>query len=145
MAKKTELKTKKNAGSVTSFLSSIDDERKRKDAKTLLKIFKEATGEKPVMWGSSIVGFGEYSYTRSDKKTFNWMLTAFSPRKANLTVYIMSGYGSDKYKKLLEKLGPHKLGKACLYMRKLDDIHLPTLKKLITEDYKHMKKKYGKS
>lgn len=141
MAKAT-LKTQKTKKSVSAFLNTIPDPKRRKDAKTVLKLMKEVTKEKPAMWGASIVGFGEYSYTRSDKKTFTWMMLGFSPRKQNLTLYIMPGYTLPKYKALLKTLGPHTTGKSCLYIKDLDDIHLPTLKKLIAEDYKDMKKKY---
>ena len=139
----TKLKTTKNKASVAKFLNNVKDPERKKDAKELFKIMKEVTKEKPVMWGTSIVGFGEYHYVRSDKKEFNWMITGFSPRKQNLTVYIMPGYSFPEYKKLLKDLGPHKLGKSCLYINRLSDVHIPTLKKLIKRGYTDMKKKYG--
>ena len=93
------------------------------------------------MWGSSIVGFGQYTFTYASGRTGDWMITGFSPRKASLTIYIMPGY--DVFPtSVMEKLGPHKTGKSCLYIKRLEDIHLPTLKKLIREGYKTMKKKY---
>ena len=140
-----ELKTIKNKSSVSAFLNSIENPERKKDAKEVLKIMREVTGEKPAMWGTSIVGFGNYSYIRSDKKTYSWMSTGFSPRKQNLTIYIMPGYSFPEYKALLKKLGPHKLGKSCLYINHLSDIHIPTLKTLIKRGYTDMKKKYGKS
>lgn len=139
---KYEPKTKKNNQSVTAFLNAIEDPQKRKDAKTILKLMKEVTKEKPVMWGDSIVGFGTYHYKYASGQEGDWMITAFSPRKQNLTIYIMPGYNFPGYQDLLDKLGPHKTGKSCLYIKRLEDIHLPTLKKLIKRGYTDMKKKY---
>ncbi|HXV26597.1 MAG TPA: DUF1801 domain-containing protein [Candidatus Paceibacterota bacterium] len=137
-----ELKTTKNKGSVVDFLSRVPDEARREDAKELLKIMREVTGEKPVMWGSSIVGFGEYHYEseRSSQKG-NWPLTGFSPRKQNLTIYIMPGFA--KYGALLNKLGKHKTSVGCLYLNRLADAHIPTLKRLIKRGYDDMKKRHG--
>lgn len=139
----TELKTKKNRASVSAFLNALEDEQKRKDAKELNKIFKDITGEKPMMWGSSIVGYGTYHY-KSERSTQegDWMRTAFSPRKANLTIYIMPGYSFPGQKDLLKKLGPHKTGKSCLYIKRLSDIHIPTLKKIIKAGWDDMNKRY---
>lgn len=139
---KYELKTKKNKQSVTAFLNAIEDPQKRKDAKTILKLMKEVTKEKPVMWGDAIVGFGTYHYKYASGQEGDWMITAFSPRKTSLTIYIMPGYNFPEYQALLDKLGPHKTGKSCLYIKRLEDIHLPTLKKLIKLGYTDMKKKY---
>jgi hypothetical protein len=136
---KYELKTKKNKASVSKFINSIEDDQKRKDSKEIIKIIKDLTGEKPVMWGPSIVGFGSYHYKYASGQEGDWMITGFSPRKQNLTIYIMPGY--DLSQDLLDKLGPHKTGKSCLYIKKLEDVHLPTLKKLILRGYKEMKKK----
>jgi hypothetical protein len=124
---KNDMKTQKNTGSVSTFLNSINDSVRKRDAKTVLKIMKELTGNKPTMWGDSIVGFGSYSYTRSTGKEYEWFQVGFSPRKNALTLYIMPGY--QDFGDLLEKLGPHKHGKSCLYIKDLNDINLPTLKK----------------
>lgn len=140
---KVELKTKKNAQSVSAFLNAVEDPKKRKDAKQILSIMKEITKAKPVMWGSSIIGFGEYEYKYASGREGTWMRTGFSPRKQNLTVYIMPGYTFPKQKALLNKLGPHTTGKSCLYIKDLDEIHLPTLKKIIKEGWMYMKKKYN--
>ena len=137
-----ELKTKKHAGSVTAFIKAVPDEQKRADALQLLDIFKKATGMKPAMWGSSIIGYGSYHY-KSDRSTQegDWPLTGFSPRKANLTIYIMPGFKS--YSMLLEKLGKHKIsGGSCIYINKLSDIHVPTLTKIIKDSVKEMQKRY---
>ena len=137
-----ELKTKKTKASVPAFIAKIPDAKQRTDAKTLLALMKKATGETPRMWGDSMVGFGEYHYEseRSTQKG-DWPLTGFSPRKGNLTVYIMPGF--KDYASLLKKLGPHKHSVSCLYIKRLSDIHLPTLSTLVTKGYKDMKKRYA--
>lgn len=139
-----ELKTQKNKASVTDFIAAVDDEVKRKDSLQLLKIFKEVTKEKPTMWGTSIIGFGTYHYkSERSKQEGDWMLTGFSPRKQNISLYIMPGV--SKYKNLLEKLGKHKIsGGSCLYINKLSDIDLAVLKELIEQAFKDMKKKHNK-
>lgn len=137
-----ELKTKKTAVSPSKFIESVKDETKRRDAKALLKIFKEATGMQPKMWGSSIVGYGEYHY-KSERSTQegDWPLTGFSPRAANLTVYIMPGF--KDFKSELKKLGKHKIsGGSCIYINHLSDIDVPTLKSIIKKSVAAMKKKY---
>ena len=137
-----ELKTKKNKTSVAKFISSVPDEQKQKDSKELLKIFKEATKEKPTMWGTSIIGFGSYHY-KSERSTQegDWPLTGFSPRKQQISIYIMPGF--KNYKGLLKKLGKHKISSgSCLYIKKLEDIDKKVLKKLIKDSVKEMKKRY---
>jgi len=137
-----ELKTQKNTASVTDFIDAVEDPKKRQDAKQLLTIFKKATGMKPVMWGTSIIGFGSYDY-KSDRSTQegDWPLTGFSPRKANLTVYIMPGF--KNYAPLLKKLGKHKIsGGSCIYINKLSDIDVPTLTAIIQDSVKEMQKKH---
>lgn len=133
-----ELKTKKNTASVTDFIESVKDDSKRQDAKELLKIFSEVTGEEPVMWGSSIIGFGSYHYVYASGREGDWMLTGFSPRKQNLTLYIMSGF--DHYEALMKKLGTYSTGKSCLYIKRLEDIDEKILKQLIIKSVEHMKK-----
>jgi len=137
-----ELKTKKNKVSVSKFIAGIEDEQKRKDSKELVKIFKEVTKKQPTVWGDSIIGFGQYHYEseRSSQKG-DWPLTGFSPRKQQITIYIM--YGPNNYPDLLEKLGKFKASKgSCVYVKKLDDIHIPTLKKLIRKSVADMKKRH---
>lgn len=129
MPKKVELKTKETKQSPTTFLNTITDEKQRKDAKKLLTLFKNVTGKQPKMWGPAIIGFGSYTYTRSNGDVGEFLATGFSPRKGNLTLYIMPGY--QDYSDLLKKLGPHKLGKSCLYIKKLEDIDTKVLEKLI--------------
>jgi hypothetical protein len=136
-----ELKTKVTTASVTDFINNVPDERKRKDAKELLSIFKQVTGEKPRMWGPSIIGFGTYHYkSERSSQEGDWPLTGFSPRKQNLTLYVMSGF--EKYPELLKKLGKHKKSVGCLYINKLEDVDVAILKKIIKASYVTMKKKY---
>lgn len=136
-----ELKTKVTKASVTAFIKSVEEIEKRKDSFELLKIFQEATREKPKMWGSSIIGFGQYHYEslRSTQKG-DWPLTGFSPRKQNLTLYIMSGF--KNYGDLLKDLGKYKKTVGCLYIKRLSDINTKVLVKLIKESVLYMKKKY---
>jgi hypothetical protein len=138
MAKKVELKTKVNAASVEGFLNSVTDEQKRQDCFEILRLMKEVTKEAPKMWGSSIVGFGSYHYKGASGREGDWLLTGFSPRKQNLTLYIMGGF--DLYKDLLKNLGKYKTGVGCLYIKKLDDVDKKVLKELVAESVKTTKK-----
>ena len=124
-----EAKTKPTNESVKGFLTKISDEERRADCFQVAKIMEEITGEKPVMWGPSIVGFGSYRYKYASGREGDWPVTGFSPRKKDLTVYMMMGF--TKHAELMEKLGKHSSGGSCLYIKRLSDIHLPTLKKLI--------------
>lgn len=126
-----ELKTKKNEASVTKFLDGVKDEKKRQDSYTILKLMKQITKAEPKMWGTSMVGFGSYHYKYASGREADWFVTGFSPRKQNLTLYIMSGI--SKYPDLLKKLGKFKTGKGCLYINKIEDIDIKTLKELITQ------------
>ena len=132
----TELKTQKNKASVAAFLASIEDERKREDSRVLLTLMQEITGDKPSMWGESIIGFGSYCYRYADGRENAWFQTGFSPRKQNLTLYIMPGF--DRYEDLLRKLGKHKTGKSCLYIKRLEDVDLEVLKELVKDSVKIM-------
>jgi hypothetical protein len=135
-----ELKTKKTTASVAGFLKSIKDDQVRKDCKTIAGIMQKATKAKPQMWGSSIVGFGSIKYKYASGRELEWPPTAFSPRKQNITLYIMSGF--DGYDGLMAKLGTHACGRSCLYIKRLSDVHVPTLTKLVQASVTHMKKKY---
>lgn len=134
-----ELKTKKNDASVEDFLAGITPEKKRKDALAICELMRKVTKSEPKMWGTSIVGFGSYHYKYESGREGDWFLTGFSPRKQNLTLYIMPGFA--KYDALLSKLGKHKTGKSCLYINSLDDIDLPTLRELVQQSVTAMKKK----
>jgi hypothetical protein len=133
-----DVKTKPTSKSVEKFLKSVDNEVRQRDAFALLDLMREVTQEEPRMWGPSIVGFGTYHYKYASGREGDWMLTGFSPRKQAMTVYIMAGF--SRYDDLMAKLGKHKTGKSCLYINKLEDVHLPTLKKLIRESVAHVKK-----
>ncbi len=139
-----EPKTKKNTGDVTAFVKAVADEGKRNDCMMLLKLMKEVTGEKPVMWGDSIIGFGSFHYkSERSKQEGDWFITGFSPRKQNLTVYIIAGFGN--YADLLKKLGKHKTSSgSCLTINKLADVDQKILKELVMRSFKDMKKKYKK-
>jgi len=138
-----EPKTKATTLSVTNFLNSVEPEEKRKDSFTLLALFEKITGEKAVMWGTSIIGFGKYHYkSERSSQEGDWMLVGFSPRKQNLTLYIM--HGNDKNQELLAKLGKYKTSAGamggCLYINKLSDVDQAILSKLIYASFQYMKK-----
>lgn len=135
-----ELKTKPQKTSVAAFLNAVDNDVRRQDAKVIAKMMAKITGKKAVMWGGSIVGYGSYHYKYKTGREGDWMITGFSPRKANLVVYIMAGF--RQYDALMAKLGKYKTGKSCLYINKLDDIDLSVLEKLISESVKMMRKSY---
>jgi hypothetical protein len=132
----SEAKTRPTSKSVERFLAGVENDRRRDDSFRMLEIMREITGEEPKMWGPSIVGFGSYHYRYASGREGDWMLTGFSPRKSSLTVYIMAGF--SRYDELMAGLGKFKTGKSCLYINKLDDVHLPTLKKLIRESVRHV-------
>jgi len=134
-----ELKTKLNDASVEDFLAAYPEET-RKDCYEIMKMMKQAAKAEPKMWGASIVGFGSYHYkSERSRQEGDWPLTGFSPRKQNLTIYIMTGF--DRYGGLLRKLGKHSLGKGCLYIKRLSDVNKKVLKELISESVKVMKAK----
>ena len=133
-----EIKTKKNDASVEAFLQTIQGEEKIKDSITILAMMKKITKAEPTMWGSSIVGFGSYRYkSPTTKQEGDWFIIGFSPRKQNLTLYIMPGI--NYYKDLVQHLGKCKTGGSCLYINKLADVDTKVLKELISTAYKRMK------
>ncbi len=136
-----ELKTQPTRASVAAFLAAVGDEERRKDCRTLVRLMKEATGAPAKMWGPSIVGFGSYHYVYDSGREGDWLLVGFSPRKQDLTLYIMAGF--DRYDELMAKLGRYKTGKSCLYLKRLADVDLKVLKALIAASVRHMKKRYG--
>ena len=133
-----ELKTKRNKGDVKAFLNSVSDEKKRQDSFAILELMKRVTGSDPEMWGDSIVGFGGYHYKYASGREGDWFVTGFSPRKQNLTLYIMAGF--DEYDQLLSKLGKHSTGKACLYIKKIEDVDVDVLEELVKKSVDHMEK-----
>ena len=128
-----ELKTKKNAASVEGFLNTIKDKQKRDDSFSILEMFTKTTGEKPAMWGPSIIGFGNVHLKYPSGRELDWMKIGFSPRKQNLTLYVLCN--SKEQKELLKKLGKHKTGQSCLYINKLSDVDTQVLKKIIERGY----------
>ena len=135
-----ELKTKPNNQSVTKFIEAVDDETKRVDSKALLKLMRKVTGKRPKMWGDSIVGYGSYHYIYPTGNKGDWPIVGFSPRKQALTVYIMTGF--KPFAALMKKLGKHKTGKSCLYIRRLSDIDMDVLEEVITLSVARMNEKY---
>ena len=129
-----EPKTQKTKASVPAFIAAVEDETRRKDAKTVDKMLRGITGEKPAMWGPTIIGYGEY-----EGATGKWPRIGFSPRKANLVLYMMDGYENEP---LMKKLGKHKTGRSCLYINKLADVDAAVLHDLAKASWAHMNAKY---
>ena len=138
----SELKTKLNMTSVEDFLNAAPEDARRKEGFELLRLFTEVTGEAAKMWGSSIVGFGQYHYkSERSSQEGDWPLTGFSPRKTALTLYL--GHDVETYADQLVNLGKHKTGKGCLYINKLADIDLAVLRRLINTTYRDTQKQYS--
>ena len=129
-----ELKTKKNELKVEDFISAVSHEGKRADAFEILEMMKKITGEEPRMWGTSIIGFGDLHYKYASGREGDWFKCGFSPRKANISMYI-SGCDVAMHENRLEQLGKHKTGKGCIYINKLADIDKKVLKELIKDGY----------
>lgn len=129
-SKLVEIKTKQTSASVADFINTVKDEKKRKDSFALLEMMKKASGEEPKMWGSSLIGFGNRRYkSQATGREVDWLLIGFSPRKANLSLYLMMDIKTQAA--TLKKLGKHKTGVGCLYINKLDDIDFNVLKGMI--------------
>ncbi|HUF66942.1 MAG TPA: DUF1801 domain-containing protein [Gemmatimonadaceae bacterium] len=124
-----ELKTRPESTSVPAFLASIADESRRRDCEAIAALMQEVTGAEPVMWGASIVGFGRYHYQYESGREGDWMLVGFSPRKKDITLYLMAGF--ERFPELMQKLGKPKTGKSCLYLKKLDDVDRDALRELV--------------
>ena len=137
----SQLKTTQNEADVNAFLDTVENPRRRADARQVLDLIQAVTGEPPKMWGSSIVGFGSYHYRYASGREGDWPVVGFSPRKQNLVIYIMPGF-SD-YGELLGKLGKFRTGKSCLYVNKLDDVDLALLEELVRVSVAEMKRRYG--
>ena len=130
MAKKTLVNTETKK-SVSKFIDSVPNQKRKADSLQLLGIMKKITGKEPKIWGTSIVAFGKYSYKRKNGDEFEWFNVGFSPGKTRLTIYVM--YDITTEQALLKKLGPHECGRGCLYLKNLADINLKTLEKIITK------------
>ena len=137
-----DLKTKKTTQSVSRFIEEIEDEGRREDCRRVLELMTKATGTEPKMWGASVVGFGDYHYKYDSGRENDWFVTGFSPRKQNLTLYFMTGL--DRYASLLKRLGKHKTGKGCLYIRNLDDVDIGVLRELVTSSARDLLKPRGR-
>lgn len=133
-----ELKTKPTKDSVKKFLATVTDDQRRRDCEVIVKIMSQATGARPEMWGPSIVGFGRYHYKYASGRDGDWMVTGFSPRKNDLTLYLMAGF--ESVPQLMKRLGKHKTGKSCLYIKKLEDIDLDVLRELVKKSVAKMAK-----
>jgi hypothetical protein len=131
-----ELKTKPTDQNVEQFLNTVSDEKRRQDCFTILALMKRITQREPTMWGDSIIGFGSYHYKYASGHEGDSFPVGFSPRKQNLTLYFMTGF--EKYNELMRALGKYKTGRSCLYINRLEDIHMPTLEKLIESSFRHM-------
>jgi hypothetical protein len=130
MAAKNGPATHRTDASVEEFLDRVPDDRQREDARRLCAMMQEITGEPPVMWGASIVGFGAYHYRYASGHEGDSALAGFSPRRQALAIYLAAGFG-DRHRRVLERLGPHKTGKGCLYIKRLDDVDHEALRELI--------------
>ena len=133
----SDLKTQLNDGDVVQFLESVENQRRKEDAFEILELMNDVIGEEPKMWGTSIIGYGSYHYKGKSGREGDWFLAGFSPRKQNMSLYIMAGF--DEYDDLMSKLGKHKTGKSCLYINKLADVDIDVLKELVAASVKHMK------
>jgi|SRR5580704_13245053 hypothetical protein len=136
-----ELKTKPTAQSVEGFIKNLPEEKLRKDCLTILRLMQKITGMPPKMWGPSIIGFGQYHYKYESGHEGDICLTGFSPRKANLSLYVLAGFPGQAT--LLEQLGKHKAGKGCLYIKKIEDVDTAILETLIKRSFDFMKKKHA--
>jgi hypothetical protein len=134
-----ELKTQKNDASVEEFLNAISDEQRRQDCFTVLELMRKTTKAEPKMWGNSIVGFGDYHFKYESGREGDWFQMGFSPRKQNLTLYLMGGL--EQFRDALLKLGKYKMGKGCLYINKLADVDVKVLKSMLTQAAKSLKQK----
>ena len=134
MGKLAKVKTTENSSSVEDFINGVKEEQKRKDSLLLLKLIKKISKEEPKMWGSSIIGFGKLIYkSPTSGREVEWFKIGFSPRKANLTIYLMN---LQVHAASLKKLGKHKTGGGCLYINKLDDIDIKVLQEMMTRTVK---------
>lgn len=135
---KYELKTKQTNASVEDFLNSVENKERREDGFRLLEMYKRITGEQPKMWGPAIIGFGDRKYKYPDGREMDWMLAAFSPRKQNLTLYVICD--SPKQPELLTKLGKHSTSVSCLYIKRLADVDVKVLERVIKDSVDYLRK-----
>ena len=138
-----ENKTKPTKASVTAFLNAVENKTRKRDVKVINEMMTRISGEKPTMWGPTMVGFGSHHYKYESGREGDLFMTGFSPRKTSLVLYIMPGYG--QFDDIMARLGKHKTGKACLYINKLEDVDMAVLEELITKSVAWMRNKYSQS
>lgn len=136
-----ELKTKPNDASVVEFLDTIGNETKRDDCFEIMNMMQEVTGDEPKMWGTSIIGYGTYHYKYASGREGDWMRIGFSPRKQNITLYLMAGV--ERNDEILSRIGKYKNGKSCFYINKLSDIDMEVLRELMVASLEHVERIYG--
>ncbi|UIP28453.1 DUF1801 domain-containing protein [Photobacterium sp. TLY01] len=134
------LKTRPTQASVTAFIAALSDSQQQADSHQLLALLNELSGKTAVLWGDSLIGFGTYFYSNTAGKHFSWPMIAFSPRQGKMTLYFMLGFAAHQAQ--LEQLGKHKLGKSCLYIKRLQDINLSVLREMLNQHIAMMKQKY---
>ncbi|HZN18032.1 MAG TPA: DUF1801 domain-containing protein [Micromonosporaceae bacterium] len=131
-----ELKTQRNEADVEEFLAAVPDPQRRADAQAVCRLMTEVTGEQPVMWGDSIVGFGSYRYRYATGREGDWPAVGLSPRKQALTIYVSEGF--DAYEELLARLGPHRTSRSCLYVKRLSDVDEQVLRRLVEGGFRSL-------
>ena len=131
-----EMKTRATRSSVPAFLAKVADSERRRECEVVSALMERVTGERPVLWGSSIIGFGRYAYVYESGRSGEWPIVGFSPRKTDLTLYLMPG--TAKFPELMAKLGKHRTGKSCLYIKRLSDVDLKVLERLIRKSVEAM-------
>lgn len=136
----SENKTQPTAARVSAFIDAVEDPDRRADCRTVAILMEAVTGEPPVLWGPSMVGFGRYHYRYESGREGDFFLVGFSPRKRDLTLYIMAGF--ERYPELMAKLGRYRTGKSCLYVKRLSDLDMDVLEELVRESVVHMRKRY---
>lgn len=137
----SDIKTVPTEASVERFLEAVEDPARRADSRALLELMSRVTGEPPRMWGASMVGFGTYHYRYASGREGDWFLTGFAPRKNDLTLYVMAGFTA--YDDLMSRLGKHRTGKSCLYLKRLSDVSADVLEELIRESVEHMRRTHS--
>ncbi len=137
----SEPRTRPTDASVEDFLAAVPDERRRADCFAVLELMRRVTGESPRMWGPSIVGFGAYRQPYANGRALEWPVAAFSPRKQDLTLYLMPEF--DDYQGLMDRLGKHRHGKSCLYLKRLADVDLGVLEELVAESVARVRARYS--
>ncbi len=133
-------KTQPTSTSVAEFIGSLKDERRQAECNQLIDLMREESGQEPVLWGPAIIGFGQYHYRYDSGREGDFMRVGFSPRKQNLSIYIIPGF--EPYQAVLERLGKHKVGKSCLYIKRLDDLDISALRELVRQSLDDMKERY---